>query len=97
MTRTPLLEDWKDNDFDKALLVSGARQIGKTFLIEDFARREFEDYVKVDFLRDDAASTALSSATDARQTVEALSLLTGKQVTPRRTLVFLDEVQEAKT
>lgn len=91
-----LFEDWKANDPKKALLVDGARQIGKTFLVEEFARREFSDYVKIDFLKDDIASSTLASATSAKQVIEALALISGKQVVPGRTLVFFDEVQEAR-
>ena len=49
------LLEWKAAMPNKALLVDGARQIGKTYLLEEFARREFPDYVKVDFLRDGQA------------------------------------------
>ncbi len=90
-----MLLDWKSNDRGKALLVDGARQIGKTFLLEQFAQREYADYIKVDFLSDDRAAEVLSSATTAQQVIEALSLISGKQVVPGSTLVFLDEVQEA--
>lgn len=89
------LRDWKDNSRGKALLVDGARQVGKTFLVEEFARCEFEDYVKIDFVKDDVAAAALAVATDTRQVVETLALICGKPVVAGRTLVFFDEVQQA--
>ena len=89
------LRDWKDNSQGKALLIDGARQVGKTFLVEEFARREFEDYVKIDFVKDDVAAAALAVATDTRQVVETLALICGKPVVAGRTLVFFDEVQQA--
>ena len=86
---------WKNEMPQKALLVDGARQVGKTFLIEEFARREFSSYVKVDFLRDEGAVATFAEVTGAQDLVERLTLAAGTAVEPGRTLVFLDEVQEA--
>lgn len=91
----PRLLAWKSDLPGKVLLVDGARQVGKTFLIEEFARQEFDDYLKVDFLRDGQASY-VSGASDARDLVERLSLMAGHRIEPGRTLVFFDEVQEAQ-
>ena len=89
------LSKWKLEMPDKALLVDGARQVGKTFLIEEFARREFDDYVKVDFLRDEQAQ-AIAQSSSMHDLVERLSLMVGHEIVPGKTLVFLDEVQEAQ-
>lgn len=85
---------WKANPDHRALLVDGARQIGKTFLVEQFARREYRDYVKVDFIETPEAARMIAEARDATQIVERLSLMLGKAVVPGKTLVFFDEVQE---
>ncbi len=89
------LLDWKHKDANKVLLVDGARQVGKTFLIEQFGREQFDELLKIDFLRDEYAPY-VSHAHDARDLVERLSLLAGHKVEPGRTLVFFDEVQEAQ-
>lgn len=88
------LLEWKSDSNDKALLVDGARQIGKTFLIEEFAKNEFDDFVEVDFLRDEHAGY-LAHATSSDDLIDRLSLMAGHEVSPGKTLVFLDEVQEA--
>lgn len=90
------LLEWKTSAKHKALLVEGARQTGKTFLIEEFARREFADCVKVDFLADSEAAALFAGVTSAQQAADALSLISGARFTPGKTLVFLDEVQEAQ-
>ncbi|MBE6479079.1 MAG: ATP-binding protein [Olsenella sp.] len=90
------LLSWKRESSSKALLIDGARQIGKTFLVEEFARREYPSYIKVDFLKDSQAAMTLSSARSAREVIEALSLISGRRVIAGETLVFLDEVQEAQ-
>lgn len=89
------LLSWKVEAPEKALLVDGARQVGKTFLIEQFARQEFADYVKVDFLRD-AQAGSISGVQDVRSLVERLSLMVGHEIVSGKTLVFFDEVQEAQ-
>lgn len=90
-----MLSDWKRNSKGRALLVNGARQTGKTFLIEQFARQEYPDFIKVDFLKNDVAAAALSRAESFEQVIDLLSLMSGKKVMPGNTLIFLDEVQEA--
>lgn len=90
------LRSWKGDAHNTALLVDGARQTGKTFLIEEFAKREYASYIKVDFIEDSQLAGTLAAATSARQVIEALTLASGKAVTPGQTLVFLDEVQEAQ-
>jgi predicted AAA+ superfamily ATPase len=89
------LLEWKLANRGKALLVNGARQVGKTFLVEEFARREYPHLVKVDFLRDEATSVALSRARSADEVVEAIGILRGSRLVPGETLVFFDEVQAA--
>ncbi len=91
-----LLLKWKEADKRKVLLVDGARQIGKTYLIEAFARDQYDDYVKVDFLNDPRAAALLGSAGSARQVIERATALLGKSLVPGKTLLFFDEVQSAQ-
>lgn len=86
---------WKQTNHGKALMVNGARQVGKTFLLEEFAKREYPAFVKVDFLRDDSATSALSNARSAEEVIETIGILRGSRLVPGETLVFFDEVQEA--
>ncbi|MDO4797556.1 MAG: AAA family ATPase [Coriobacteriales bacterium] len=95
-TAYQMLCSWKREAHSTALLVDGARQTGKTFLIEEFAKREYPTYIKVDFIEDSQLAVALAAATSVRQVIEALTLASGKMVVPGQTLLFLDEVQEAQ-
>ena len=79
----------------RALLLDGARQVGKTHLIEQFGKTEYDHFVKVDFLADERAADLLGSARDVHQVTERLSLLAGRPLAEGDTLVFFDEVQEA--
>ncbi len=89
------LKLWKGNAKRKVLLVDGARQIGKTYLIESFAQAEYADYVKIDFLRDETAAELLGGATSSTQVVERVSLLADKTLRSG-TLLFFDEVQKVQ-
>lgn len=86
---------WKNSTKKQALLVVGARQIGKTFLIDEFARQEYSSHIKIDFLNDSGAITLFGNARSADDLIERLSLRAGKAVVPGQTLIFFDEVQEA--
>lgn len=86
------LEAWKASDGRKPLVVSGLRQSGKTWLVEEFGRTRFGDHVTVN-LESPIFRGAFSDPTDPRRIVSSLSALTGKRIGPD-TLIFLDEVQD---
>jgi predicted AAA+ superfamily ATPase len=92
-----MLTSWMRESRGSALLVDGARQVGKTCLIEEFAKREYPSYIKVDFIEDSQLARTLAAATSARQVLEALTLALGRTAVPGQTLVFFDEVQEAQS
>lgn len=95
------LEGWQENTrkredgLRKALVIEGARQTGKTYLVRRFGQERYDDFVEVNFYEDTRAARLISQCASARETISALSLLVGHEVSPRKTLVFLDEVQEA--
>ncbi len=80
----------------KALLVTGARQTGKTFIIENIAGKRFKHFVKIDFYQDRSAKTLFEDARDAREILTRISALGNVDLVPGETLIFLDEVQECK-
>ena len=90
------LLDWKSDNHRKALLVDGPRQVGKTYLLEEFGKREYRDLVKIDFLRDEKARERFGSVTSAEKVIELVSLAVGHELVPGETLVFFDEVQKAQ-
>lgn len=90
------LLDWKENNHQKALLVDGPRQVGKTYLVEEFGKREYRDIVKIDFLVDEDARRRFASAKSAERVIELVSLAAGHELIPGETLIFFDEVQKAQ-
>lgn len=78
----------------KALLVTGARQVGKTFAIRKIAGECFKNVVEINFLNDEKFKAAFSIPGGANEILLRLSALSDKPLVPKETLIFLDEVQE---
>ena len=89
------LIDWNNNSRKKPLIVWGARQVGKTYLVKDiFADTYYKDnYIYVDCKKDDEVREFCSKTANAEKIIEYLSLLKGKQINENTLLIF-DEVQE---
>ena len=86
------LEAWRTSDGRKPMVISGLRQTGKTWLVEEFGKTRYEDCITVN-LESPRFRGAFSDPTDPERIVSSLSALTGKRITPD-TLIFLDEVQD---
>lgn len=87
------LQEWKNSPSRMPLLVRGARQIGKTYVIESFAKAEFEDYVIINFEIQPEYKPCFSSL-DPKIILERIEFIAKKNITPGKTLLFLDEIQE---
>ncbi len=90
-----LISDFLLND-RRALLVIGARQVGKTFSIRKVGRECFNNVVEVNFIEHPDAADLFSNATSAKELLLRLSAFTQKPLVPGKTLVFFDEVQVCK-
>jgi hypothetical protein len=87
------LVQWKLAERRKPLIVRGARQVGKTWLIEHFARENFESMVKLDLEKRRDIHQHFGDNLEPKSVVEHLELAAGKRILPGRTLLFLDEIQ----
>ena len=88
------LYSWKNENKKKALCVIGARQIGKTTIIREFARKEYEYFVEVNFILDKGAEPIFDGTLDADTIIENLTAFKMQKLEPGKTLIFLDEIQE---
>lgn len=75
-----------------ALLITGARQIGKTYSIREFGK-SYKSFVEINFVEQPMAAEQLRSARNSRDILLRLSALTDKELIPGETLIFFDEVQ----
>lgn len=86
------LVEWKQRKNRKPLIIRGARQTGKTYLVEQFARENFSGFLKVDFEFDMDAKSIFEHR-DPQVIIGELSLFFGHEIIPGETLLFLDEIQ----
>ena len=96
MERTAIqhLIEWKNKSNRKPLILNGARQVGKTWLLHEFARREYKKEAYVVCRKNDMAKQIFSQDFNIERIIRALSALTSVDITRHDTLIILDEVQE---
>ncbi len=87
------LKDFFEND-NKALLLTGARQIGKTFSVRHFGREHFESFLEINFIENPGMVNVFRRASNSQDILLRLSSVAGKELVKGKTLVFFDEVQE---
>lgn len=86
---------WKDRKNRKPLLLRGARQTGKTWLLKEFGAQNFKSIAYVDLLKSPHAQAVFEGDFDTQHMVSALSVETGVRITAGETLLIIDEIQEA--
>lgn len=84
---------WKNHKTKQALLVTGARQVGKTYLIREFGKNEYEHFVEFNLLLDDRSRESFSNASSSKDLLLRISVAASEQLVEFRTLIFIDEVQ----
>ena len=90
---TERLASWKRTS-DKALLITGARQVGKSFAIREFGRAEFGTYFEANLALDSDARETLLGARSSSDFINRISLLSRTPLEEGNALVFIDEIQE---
>lgn len=84
-----VLKKWKGKPDKKALLVTGARQIGKTYLIRKFAKEEYEHFAEINFITRPTAEKIFSGDLNADTIIMNLTAFLGMSLEPGKTLIFL--------
>ena len=88
------LEKWYDKRNRKPLVLSGARQVGKTWVLNEFGRTHYKKVAYVNFDRNEPLKRAFQGEFDWNRILTALQVDSGIAITPGDTLVILDEIQE---
>lgn len=89
------LINWKNSSARKPLLIKGARQVGKTWLMKSFGESEYENCIYVNFESNKRLQNIFTDDFDIKRIITALEVETGKSITSKSTLIILDEIQEA--
>lgn len=88
------LLSWKSAPDRKPLVLKGARQVGKTWLMKEFGETCYEQYVYFNFDEEDALGSIFKSNKNPHRILELLSLISGEKILPEKTLIIFDEIQE---
>lgn len=88
------LNRWKVSKPHKPLIMRGARQVGKTYLAEQFGKG-FEQFVSINLEKDPDMANIFSGNLDPKRLVSLISMQARKTITPGKTLLFIDEIQES--
>ena len=86
------LKCWK-NDFKMPLMLVGARQTGKTYILEDFCKNNFDNYIYINLEKEKEISDIFSNSLDPEEIIEQIQILKKIDFDVNNTIIFLDEIQ----
>ena len=88
------LEKWRDGGSGKCLIVEGARQVGKTYIIREFGK-QYKSVIELNFIENPSLKNIFRGSLDPDSVITGIRLyMPGAEIIPGETLVFLDEIQE---
>lgn len=85
---------WKQNKRRKPLIIEGARQVGKTWLMKEFGRQEYKDTIYINFDSNSRMAELFASDLDTERLIMGLEIYVGRKINPDNALLIFDEVQE---
>lgn len=88
------LIEWKNRKDKKPLILKGARQVGKTYILKEFGREQYENVAYFNFDHDDTLKKLFVNTKDPKRILEQLTFAVGKAIIPKKTLIIFDEIQE---
>ncbi|MBQ5575154.1 MAG: AAA family ATPase, partial [Bacteroidales bacterium] len=90
------LKRWKDSANRKPILLKGARQIGKTWVMQQFGKQCYEYCVRFDFDRQEELKTIFSASKEPKRIIRELSVYSDVPLLPGKTLIIFDEIQQCE-
>lgn len=88
------LKIWKQDPERKPLVLKGARQVGKTWLMKEFGKECYKSYVYFNFDEEEELKSIFTANKNPQRILELLSLIAGEKILPEETLILFDEIQE---
>lgn len=84
---------WKESSNRKPLIIHGARQVGKTYIIKQFGKKYYDNLIYVNFETNKEFSSQIEDDINAKYLINKLELFYGEKIIPGKTLIFFDEIQ----
>ena len=85
---------WKNSKYRKPLILKGARQVGKTYILKEFGKENYDDIAYFNFDLDTDLYNLFVNSKEPKRILEQLAFIYGKAIIPGKTLIFFDEIQE---
>lgn len=85
---------WKDSAERKPMVLKGARQVGKTWLMREFGQSYYDHFVYFNFDEEDELKSIFETNKNPHRIIELLSMICGEKIEPGKTLIIFDEIQE---
>lgn len=85
---------WKDSAERKPMVLKGARQVGKTWLMREFGQNYYDHFVYFNFDEEDELKSIFETNKNPHRIIELLSMICGEKIEPGKTLIIFDEIQE---
>lgn len=89
------LEQWKNKKKRKPLIIQGARQVGKTWIMKEFGARYYKDTIYINFDNNETMKKMFEIDFDISRIISSIKIEYGKSFDPENTLIIFDEIQEA--
>lgn len=89
------LEQWKNKKKRKPLIIQGARQVGKTWIMKEFGKRFFQNMIYINFDNNETMKKVFEIDFDISRIISSIKIDYGKSFDPENTLIIFDEIQEA--
>lgn len=87
---------WKNTNMQKPLMIIGARQIGKTYIINEFCKKEFKDYVYINLLENSEIIKIFKEEINTAEKFKRMKIYLDKDINIKDTIIFFDEIQESE-
>lgn len=84
---------WKEEKNRKPLIIHGARQVGKTYIVKEFGKNYYDNVIYVNFETNQELSLQIAESIDTKYIINKLELFYGEKILPKKTLIFFDEIQ----
>ena len=85
---------WKESKYRKPLILKGARQVGKTYILKEFGEENYDGVAYFNFDHDEDLYNLFKNTKDPKRILEQLAFIYGKAINPGKTLIIFDEIQE---
>lgn len=93
---TDQLKAWKENPYRKPLILAGARQVGKTYILKEFGQREYKHVAYINCDGNTEIADIFSEGYDMQRILTIIGAITKVPIIPHKTLIILDEIQELR-